>query len=211
MRWLRRALGDLLGPHEDAGPHRLRAGIAAPHATGEDRHGEQAEGGDHQQPGEQREVLRPEGDGEDVELARGQVEPDGLLAVPVDPRRGEIQDQQRPAGVEAQPLEKALDLAGVDVLALLVEVELADLRRRCHLDYRDPFFRHCRTARMDEKKAPAGPARFGQGRRAPARARGILTDSTGRRRRPSAGGSCPRSAARRRRASCRCDPCAARA
>jgi hypothetical protein len=31
------ALAELLGPHEDAGPDRLRAGVAAPYAAGEHR------------------------------------------------------------------------------------------------------------------------------------------------------------------------------
>ena len=65
------AFGDLLAPHVDPGPHALRAGIATPDATGEHGDEEQAEGADDQQPGQQHEVLRPEGGAEDVELALG--------------------------------------------------------------------------------------------------------------------------------------------
>jgi hypothetical protein len=44
------AFGDLFAPHEDPGPHALRAGVAAPDAAGVHGDEEQAEGRDDQQP-----------------------------------------------------------------------------------------------------------------------------------------------------------------
>ncbi|MNL29279.1 hypothetical protein D3C87_1509570 [compost metagenome] len=87
------ALSDLFTPHEDPGPHALRAGIAAPDPTGIHRDKEQAERGDDQHAGQQDEVLRPEGGAEYEEFAFGQVPPDGLMTTPVQPDRAEIQQK----------------------------------------------------------------------------------------------------------------------
>ena len=77
------ALGPALHPQEDLGPHRLRTGVAAPQAAGDRGEEEQRQRGDDQQPGEEDEILRPEHQAEDVELARRQVEQHRLAAVPV--------------------------------------------------------------------------------------------------------------------------------
>ncbi len=116
------AFGDLLAPHVDPGPHALRAGIAAPDATGEHGDEEQAEGADDQQPGQQHEVLRPEGGAEDVELALGQVPPDGLAAAPVEPDGTEVEEEERRTAHHAQSAEDTGEGPGVDLLALGVEI-----------------------------------------------------------------------------------------
>lgn len=87
-------LGDLFAPHENPGPHALRAGVATPHPAGEHSDEEQAEGGDDENAREQDEVLRPDGGAEDVELAFGQVPPHGLVPSPVQPHGAEVQQEQ---------------------------------------------------------------------------------------------------------------------
>src|SRR5690606_1923257 len=121
------ALGDLLGPPVDPGVHALRAGVAAPDAAGEHGDEEQTEGADDQQPGQQHEVLRPEGGAEDVELAFRQVPPDGLAVAPVQPDGTEIEDEQQRTATQSQVAEDALEGAGVDLCALGVEVDGFDL------------------------------------------------------------------------------------
>ena len=79
------AFGDFLGPHEYPGPGALRAGVAAPDATGQDGDEEQAEGGDDQQRRQQDEVLRPEGRAENVELLGAEVPEHRLATIPVQP------------------------------------------------------------------------------------------------------------------------------
>src|SRR5690606_32687541 len=89
--------GDLFRPHENPGENALRAGVAAPDTPGEDGNEEQAEGTDDQQRRQQDEVLRPEGGAEDVELALGQVPPDRLTTIPVQPGSTKIEDEQQAA------------------------------------------------------------------------------------------------------------------
>ena len=118
-----RTFGDLLDPHEDRGPHGLRARVAAPDATDDGRHGEQRERRDDQQPREQHEILRPEREAEDVEVPRRQIEQHRLAAAPVEPRQTEVADQQRPAGIQPNALEAPVDCAREDLLAALVQVD----------------------------------------------------------------------------------------
>ncbi|MCY1425338.1 hypothetical protein D9M71_411240 [compost metagenome] len=115
-------LGDLLAPHEDPGPDALRAGVAAPDATSEYGDEEQAEGADDQQPGEQDEILGPEGSAEDVELALGEVPPDGLAIAPVEPDGAEIKQEEEGAAGHPQVAEQAGEGSGVDFFAAGVQV-----------------------------------------------------------------------------------------
>src|SRR5450759_1604586 len=109
-------------PQENFRIHRLRAGIAAPQAAGDGSEQEQRKCRDDQQPGEIDEVLRPENQSEDVELARRQVEQNRLALVPSQPRRAvehQLRDEyQRPAPAR----ERAGDGARVDFLADLVKI-----------------------------------------------------------------------------------------
>ena len=77
------AFGEALHPQEGLGPHRLRTGVAAPQPPADGGEEEQRQRRDDQQPGEEDEILRPEHQAEDEELARRQVEQHRLPAVPV--------------------------------------------------------------------------------------------------------------------------------
>ncbi len=97
------ALDLALDPQEHLGPHRLRAGEAAPHAPGDGGEQEQRQRGDDQDRGEEEQVLRPEGPGEQVELAVRQVDQERLPALaPVEPRQKIID-----AEGEARPWSRA--------------------------------------------------------------------------------------------------------
>src|SRR5690606_40584002 len=85
---------------------------------------EEAEGADDQQPGQQHEVLGPEGGAEDVELPFRQVPPDGLPAIPVQPDRAKEEDEEKCAAEATDIAEHAGERPGVDFLALGVEVDV---------------------------------------------------------------------------------------
>ncbi|MNZ87579.1 hypothetical protein D3C78_1064410 [compost metagenome] len=138
------AFGDLFAPHEDPRPHALRAGVAAPYAAGIHGNEEQAKGGDDEDAREQDEVLRPDGGAEDVELALGQVPPDGLMAAPVQPDSAKVQKEQRCPADHPQPAEQAGEGAGVDFLARGVEVDgiLPFAGRRGNVMYRNLLAHH---------------------------------------------------------------------
>ena len=115
------AFGQPLHPHEDFGPHGLRAGVAAPEPAREGREEEQRQGGHDEQPGEQIEVLREDRQAEQIEFARGQVEQQGLASVPLEPGQPVVQTEQNDHRHVPQPDEPAADLAGVYLLVGLVE------------------------------------------------------------------------------------------
>ena len=101
------AFGPPLDSQEQVGPHRLRAEIAAPDAAGDRIHQEQSQRRQHQEAGDVVDLLRPDLDEEEVELAVGQVEQHRLAggarsAVPADERRevvdAERDDQHQPLG-----------------------------------------------------------------------------------------------------------------
>ena len=73
----------LFQPHEHTCPDGLRTGIAAPDTTRKGSYRKQCEGSDDQQESEQRKILWPEGQPEDMKLSRGQVEQNQLPAIPV--------------------------------------------------------------------------------------------------------------------------------
>ncbi|MNZ66870.1 hypothetical protein D3C78_851030 [compost metagenome] len=135
---------DFLAPHEDPGPHALRAGVAAPDAASVDGDEEQAEGGDDQQPREQDEILGPDGGAENVELALRQVPPDGLVTAPVQPYRAEVQQEQDGAADHAQVAEHAGEGAGVDLFSGGVEIDAAVVftGRRGDVMYRNLLAHH---------------------------------------------------------------------
>ena len=129
------ALGNPLHPQEGLGPDGLRAGVAAPDPAGDGREEEQAERRDHQQPGEEDEVLRPERQAEDVELARRQVEQDRLASAPARPGREIEEAEQHPDREVAPGREAALGLARIDLaMGLVVRVGLGRCTSRWQLD-----------------------------------------------------------------------------
>ncbi len=99
------ALDQPLDPHEEIGPHRLDAEVAAPDAAEQRVRQEQRERGEDQQAGEVIDFLRPDLDEEPIEPRVGQIDQHRLVrlvrpAVPshegenvVEP---EADDQQRP-------------------------------------------------------------------------------------------------------------------
>ena len=93
------ALEEALDRDHQVGPHRLRAGIAAPHAPGDRGDEKERERGQHQQAGDVVEFLRPDLEEEEKEAPRGKVDQHRLVgqigtAVPANPRH-EIVDRQR--------------------------------------------------------------------------------------------------------------------
>ncbi len=76
------ALEEALDPEEDLGVDRLRAGIAAPEPSRDRGEEEERHRGDDEERGEVDEILRPEDQAEDVELARAEIEEDRLAVVP---------------------------------------------------------------------------------------------------------------------------------
>src|SRR5690606_24934054 len=150
--------GDFFAPHENPGPHALRAGIATPDAPGKDGDEEQAEGADDQQPGQQSEVLRPEGGIEYEEFAFRQVPPDGLAVVPVQPDGTEVQEEEKGPAAEAQVAEQAGEGAGVDLLAAGIEVDaIVALGRRSDVSDWNLFAHQVRTTAW--VSAPSGLAK----------------------------------------------------
>ena len=111
---------------EHVGPHRLRAGIAAPRAADRAGDEEQADPGHDQHARNEVEFVRPDLDVEHVEAAVGEIDQHRLIggigaAVPADPR-GDVVDRQ--GDEHHQPLEAAegaVDPLVVDRLALFVE------------------------------------------------------------------------------------------
>ena len=91
------ALEETLDPEEHLGPDRLWAGIAAPEPPGQRREKEKAETREDEQGREIDEVLRPEGQAEEIELARGEVEDDGLVTFPTEPGQT-VEDPEQHAG-----------------------------------------------------------------------------------------------------------------
>jgi hypothetical protein len=118
-----------LYPQEDFGIHRLRTGEAAPHPSGHRRRQEQQIGADDEQRGQVDEVLRPQHQAEDVELARAQVEQQRLAAVPLQPRRAVEGQLRQPDEQPAQPSVAAGGLARVDFLPRGVHVDDLWFRR----------------------------------------------------------------------------------
>jgi len=74
-------LEQALDPEEYLGVDRLRAGVAAPEPPGDGGEEEEGDRRRHQQQREVDEVLRPEDQPENVELARRQIEEDRLPVV----------------------------------------------------------------------------------------------------------------------------------
>src|SRR5208283_2892192 len=93
-----------LDPGEDFRVHRLRTGVAAPQPAGDRGEEEERQGAQDQQHAQVDDVLRPEDEAEDVELARGKIEQDRLAPVPGKPwqpvidRLGQKHQPPAPAG-----------------------------------------------------------------------------------------------------------------
>ena len=120
------ALDPALDPHEQIGPHGLRAGEAAPHAARDAGREEQTERAEQQQSGQVVDFLRPDLDPQEVRAAGRHVDQERLIrharaAVPADPGAevvdAEQQDQHRPL----DRAEAAADLLGIDLDPIGIE------------------------------------------------------------------------------------------
>ena len=138
-----------LDPHEQVGPHGLRAGVAAPHAAEQTGHQEQPDRGHDQQAGQIVDVLRPEFQIEEIEPLMEQVEQHRLVglghaAMPAQPWQqviqAEAEDQHRPL----EPPHRAVHRFRIDphavgvemfapllLLQLQLPIGLADTRHGC--------------------------------------------------------------------------------
>ncbi len=132
-------LDQALHRHEEVGPHRLRAHVAAPHTPGHRVHEEQDEGGQDEQAGDVVEFLRPDLQEEEIEAPRGEVDQHRLAgrirpAIPAHEGQ-EIVDAQRDD--EHDPLDAAeppVDALRVDLLAGLIKRDVVDVRHRIGRD-----------------------------------------------------------------------------
>ena len=118
------AFDAMLDPHEQLGPDGLRTGETAPQPSCQCGEEEQRQRRDHQQHGQIDEVLRPEHHVEDIELACRQVEQNRLASFVVDPGQDVEQAQQYRHAQQTQLGKEAVNLARVDLLALLIELLL---------------------------------------------------------------------------------------
>ena len=101
------ALYPALDDQKEINPHGLGAGIAAPRATDRGRDEKQTETGHNEEPGHEKELLRPDLDEEEIEAPVGEVHEHRLVrsigtAIPADPWR-QVVDAERDE--HHQPLE----------------------------------------------------------------------------------------------------------
>jgi hypothetical protein len=125
------AIDPALHPHVEVGPHRLRAEIAAPDATGGRGDQEQADTGHDQQAGDVIEFLRPDLDPEKEEPPVRQIDQNRLVgrelaAVPAHPGQQVVDGEREPQNSPFHRPEPALDRFREDRLARLVEPGLLD-------------------------------------------------------------------------------------
>ena len=125
------ALDLALHPHVDLGPYRLRAGVTTPETSGHGGEEKQCQCRGDEQQCKVEEVLGPEGPAEDVELARGQVEQDRLVTVPLHPCKAVKKTQEDHDCRVSQGGENAVDFPRVDFFALLVELALQGVIALC--------------------------------------------------------------------------------
>jgi hypothetical protein len=120
------ALEETLDPHEQIGPDRLRAQVAAPHPSGDCVHEEQGEGRQDQQTHDVVDFLWPQLDEKEIEAAVGEIDQHRLRRLvrapaPTDEGKDVVDAEGRP---EERPLDRAelpFDADRVDLLARLVE------------------------------------------------------------------------------------------
>ena len=120
------ALPEALHHDHQIGPHRLRAGVAAPDATSHGRDEEQRQRRQHQQAGDEIELLRPDLEEEKEEAVVGHVEQHGLVgqvrpAMPAQPRQRVVDAERRRHHQPLDGAEAAMRELGVDLLAVGVE------------------------------------------------------------------------------------------
>ena len=130
------AFDQVLDPHEQIGPHRLRTGVAAPDAAEQAGDQEQRDRAHDQQAGQVIDVLRPELEIEEIEALVPDREQHRLVrlvdaAMPAQPGQqivdAETDDQHRPfepAHRSAHRLRIDLHAVGEEMIAGLLALEL---------------------------------------------------------------------------------------
>ncbi|MOA25134.1 hypothetical protein D3C78_1458430 [compost metagenome] len=99
----------------------MRTGVTAPQPAGDGGPGEQRKGAAHQQCGEVDEVLRPDGETEQVKLAVDQVEQHRLAPVPLQPGQAEVEQLGGDHEQDAPVVEQAADAARMDLFLCLIQ------------------------------------------------------------------------------------------
>ena len=130
----------VLDPHEDFGIHRLRAGVTAEQAAGNGGEQEQRIGRDDQQQREIENILRPQDQAKQIELALYQMHQNRLTPIPFEPRGSVEQDLCDPHQNPAPGIPPALDVADIYLFVLLVKRDGNRGGLRClvfgvHCDY----------------------------------------------------------------------------
>ena len=120
------AVDEALDMLVEVGPHRLRAGIAAPGAPDRGSDQEQADPGHDQQASDIIEFMRPNLDREHVEATMGEIDQYGLIgciraAIPAQPGRYPVDGERDRHDHPFQATVKAVDRLGINALALGVE------------------------------------------------------------------------------------------
>ena len=132
------ALDLALHPDVEVGPHRLRAGVAAPGAAEEGGDEEQPDAGHDEQARDVIEFLRPDLDEEEIEAAVGHVDEDGLVRRVARPRPAqpgrdivdaEEDDHHRPL----EAAEPAVGRLRVNRFARGIERAVLGLVDRCRI------------------------------------------------------------------------------
>src|SRR5690606_34787975 len=124
----RRAISfkEALHMKEEIGPHRLRAGIAAPDAASDACDQKQAKRRQNEQPRDVVEFLRPDFEKEEVETARGKIEQHGLIgqagpALPAQPRRHIIDGERHRHDEPFEAAEGAAHQLRIDFYPALIK------------------------------------------------------------------------------------------
>src|SRR5574343_106096 len=115
------ALDLVLHPHEYFGIDGLRTRIAAEQATGNSREQEQGVSGNDQQQGQVENILRPQDQAKQIELALDQMQQNRLTTIPVKPGRSVKQNLSEPHQHPTPGIPPPLDFADIDFLVLLVK------------------------------------------------------------------------------------------
>ena len=114
------ALPEALDRDHQVGPHRLRAGVAAPDAAGDRGDEEQRQRREHQQAGDEVEFLRPDLEEEEIEAPRGKIDEHRLVgqigsAIPADPRHDVVDAERHRHHDPFHRAEAAVGLLGIDL------------------------------------------------------------------------------------------------
>ena len=114
------ALEKALYRNHQVGPHRLRAGVAAPHAPGDRGNEKERKPGQHEKAGDVVEFLRPDLQEEKEKAPRGKVDQNGLVGkigtpIPTDPRHEVINRQRHRHDDPFDAAERAMRALRIDL------------------------------------------------------------------------------------------------